>query len=357
MNDLAERWVAEEPGNLLARDLLSSSYRKLADEQKLAGDNPAARLNYHKAIAIGRALLAAEPGNFLFKRHLATAADDLAGVAESQDQIAEARSLFEEAERLFGEQVAADPEDIESQFRLLRVQSRHASLERDDLHFPRASELFRSALQGLLRLDQQSRSGGGKGVKQREIRALKAEIVACDLAPTLLGDLAAVRARPAGEACLLLRIRIRAMAAESREAEVVETARALCDLAVDAAEDLNAQAHALVACVHQLDHPRWPTPPSTQRQAVRQRCADRAMDALNLALDSGLDDVQTIATDAILSPLRAHPGYPKLIERLRDPRRPLPRADKAPMEVPGSVDRGSARLVAPQDLSNLQRPK
>ena len=46
MNGLAERWVADEPDNTLARDLLSSSYRKLADEpqtrQRLRGGLAAA---------------------------------------------------------------------------------------------------------------------------------------------------------------------------------------------------------------------------------------------------------------------------------------------------------------------------
>ena len=80
MHDLAERWVNDEPANLSARDLLASSYRKLADERRIVGDHDAARRNYLKAIAIGHEVLAADPGNFIFKRHLATAADDLAGV-------------------------------------------------------------------------------------------------------------------------------------------------------------------------------------------------------------------------------------------------------------------------------------
>ena len=116
----------------------------------------AARDNYLKAIAIGHEVLAADPGNFIFKRHLATAADDLAGVAQSQGQIAEARALFEEAQRLLAEQVEADPEDLESQFRLVRVELRLARLERDDLQFARAAELFGQALEGRQRLNQKS---------------------------------------------------------------------------------------------------------------------------------------------------------------------------------------------------------
>src|SRR5262249_60984667 len=91
MHDLALQWTKAEPGNVLARNLLASSYRKLADERKLVEDFAGARTHYRQAIATGREVLAAEPRNGSYKYQLAVAIDDLAGVALVEGQVAEAR--------------------------------------------------------------------------------------------------------------------------------------------------------------------------------------------------------------------------------------------------------------------------
>jgi serine/threonine-protein kinase len=318
MHDLAEDWVQVEPANLLARDLLATSYRKLADERKLVGDYPAARAYYESAIAIGRNSLASDPGNFVFKRCLAMASDDLAGVAQHQGRILEARALFEESQRLFTEQAAVDPDDLESQSRLMLVESRAARLERDELQFARAAELFRQAARRGQQLGSQV-EGGISWRKGQGIYWLKAEIAACELAPKALADPGFALTRPPAEACLLLMIRVRALAGEGRESDALEAAGALCDLAVNGAADLYLQAQALSACVCQLDDGRWTGTPAPEREALRKRCADRAIATLTLAAQRGFEDVDPSPLQDILSPLRAHPGYQKLANRLRGP--------------------------------------
>src|SRR5262249_28075360 len=61
MHDLAHRWVAEEPAQNQARDLLASALRKLADLQKFDKDFASATQTYERAIEIGEALVRAEP--------------------------------------------------------------------------------------------------------------------------------------------------------------------------------------------------------------------------------------------------------------------------------------------------------
>jgi tetratricopeptide (TPR) repeat protein len=318
MHDLAQEWVQIEPSNYLARDLLATSYRKLADERKLVGDYPAARAYYQSAIAIGRNALASEPENFVFKHHLAVAIDDLAGVAQNQGRSAEARSLFEESARLFTDQAAADPEDVESQFRLMHTLSRWARLERDELQFDRAAELFRQAAQRQEQLDS-PREGGTSGPRAWAISRLKAEVAACDLAPKALADPGFALSRPPAEACLLLMIRVRALAGQGREADALAAAAALCDLAVHDTPDLYLQAQALSACVRQLDDGRWAGRPEPGRAALRTRCADRAIAALTSAAGRGLEGVSPSAIQDVLWPLRGYPGYEKLADRLREP--------------------------------------
>jgi tetratricopeptide (TPR) repeat protein len=325
MHELAEHWVQAEPANLLARDLLATSYRKLADERKLVGDYPAARADYQSAIAIGRKALALDPDNFVFKRHLAVATDDLAGSAQHQGRIDEARALFEESERLFTEQVTADPEDFESQLRLMHVQSRAARLERDELQFARAAELFHRALELMVRLERAGRLAGSAQLKERQLRELREEITACELGPAALDDLDAVRSRRLREACLLLPIRVRALLGQRRNGEAIEAAKALCDLQMEAGEDFCAQARAICACLRHLDDPRWSASASPEWQALRPRCVDRAMNALTLAIERGFDEVTATASEDILASLRGHPGYQKLIDRLGRPPRPSDR--------------------------------
>ena len=62
MESLAERWIADEPANVLARDQLATSHRKIADVRKLAGDDVAARAEYVKAVDLGRELLLGRAG-------------------------------------------------------------------------------------------------------------------------------------------------------------------------------------------------------------------------------------------------------------------------------------------------------
>jgi hypothetical protein len=118
---------------------------------------------------------------------------------------------------------------------------------------------------------------------------------------------------------------VRALTGQGREVDALAAAEALCNLAVQDAPDLYLQAQALSACVRQLDDSRLAAASQAQagarREALRGRCADRAIAALTLALQRGLEDVSSSALQDILSPLRTHPGYEKLADQLREPGR------------------------------------
>ena len=90
-------------------------------------------------------------------------------------------------------------------------------------------------------------------------------------------------------------------------------------MTVKEAADLYLQAQALAACLRQLDDHRGTTPQEPGWQTLRRRCADRAIASLTLAIERGLDNTQAIAYDDALTPLRGHPGYQKLADRLGPP--------------------------------------
>jgi len=318
MHDLAAHWVADEPLNVTARDLLSSSYRKLADERKLVHDYKGARPHYQKAIAFSREVVAAEPRNVAFKQHLALAVDDLAGVAAAQSQFDEARALFREAEQLCTEQIEADPENVDLQLRLVHTVSRLADLERDSLQFARAAGLYRCAFDRLEKLQSEGSLDGRENYRERRVEMLRTEIAGCESAIAALGDFDMVRARPLREACALLPIRVRVMAARGEFAEAFRAASALCDVRAESAGDLYALACALGACVGRLDSDAWPAAVAAERQSLSLRCAERGVAALSLALDHGFDGGRAPAADAALAFLRKGSGYAKLWERHRD---------------------------------------
>ena len=152
MQDLAARWVADQPVDVHARDYLAASYRKLGDLRKFERDFSAARSGYERAIAIGRQVLKDDPGSLPFKAHLGLGLDDLAGVARSQGKTDEARKLFQEAEQLYSELVQSDPELLESRFTLLHTRFNQAKMEEDELQFVRAAEIWQQMRDQLVKL-------------------------------------------------------------------------------------------------------------------------------------------------------------------------------------------------------------
>jgi tetratricopeptide (TPR) repeat protein len=313
MHDLAERWVADVPDDNRARGLLATSYRKLGDAKKLAGDFEAACANYRQAIEIGEKILDADSGDLRSKGDLAAALDDLAGVVYSQRQLGESRALYAKAERLFLERLEADPDDLDTQNRLVHLQTDLARLEADESQFDRAVATAEGALDRLRRLERQGRIGGPAG------QNLVAAIGDYRRAPEVLADLAAVRARPPREACRLLALCARVTAARGLPAEFLAAAGSLCDLEVDGAADSFEQALGLGSCLDDFDARPWPDANAAERQALRQRCADRAAAALARSVERGFRDVRRLEEDPDLTRVRRHPEYRRLVARLQDP--------------------------------------
>jgi tetratricopeptide (TPR) repeat protein len=314
--DLCAKWVALDPANTRFKDVLASCHRKLADMKKLAKEYAAAKDEYLEAIALGREVVAAEPGNLLYETHLSLALQDLASVTQLRHERAEARPLLEEAERLFTEVEAADPEDQLVQLHLVRALCDLARLERDEMQYTKAAELFRRALRRLSRLEREGRLEGRPGFRYEQIPALRQEIANCEGAPVALGALDAIVAQPSRVACQLLLLRARLLTAQGRQLDVLAAAEALCGVDADTVEDLYALARSLAASISCLDDVRWPGPPAPAHQLLRQRCADRAVAALTRVSALDLEALRSMAAEPDLAPIRQHPGYRQLIERL-----------------------------------------
>jgi tetratricopeptide (TPR) repeat protein len=316
--------VAEEPANHRARDLLSSSYRKLGDLRKFAKDYAAARHEYSRAIQIGKALIGAEPGNFEFQTHLAIALDDLAGVSRSEGRLDDARQLLVEAEQLFAALVEADPEHLESRLSLLHTRWNRATLERDEAHFAEAAQRIRRIRDQTRELQRAGRLEGHPPAFADD-RTLTVEIQICEAAPGALRDLAFARSQPPSVAARLLWLHARASSAENAWSRLPAVAESLRTLDARDPEDLLNLARALSRLISDLDSGCWPQLAAGDRLALRSPCADRAVAHLRRAIERGLRDPDRLHGGEFDS-LSHHPGYREILERPRP--RPPGRTDR-----------------------------
>ncbi len=90
----------------------------------------------------------------------------------------------------------------------------------------------------------------------------------------------------------------------------------MCDSEATQVEELYVKARSLGACLTYLDDDANPGLPTDHRQALRQRCSDRSLAALDQAAALGFRDLLRLQTDDAFTSLRSHPGYAQLISRL-----------------------------------------
>ena len=133
-------------------------------------------------------------------------------------------------------------------------------------------------------------------------------------------DLDFARSQPIRLACSLLVHRAKLMATRGDKIAFIATVNALCD--VEAKDKVGllkvAQAHA--ECLGILEPIRSPGLSDSERQALKQRCADRGITALTLAIDQGYDNVRRLHGDprdvGILWNFHNYSDFRNLVERM-----------------------------------------
>jgi hypothetical protein len=145
--------------------------------------------------------------------------------------------------------------------------------------------------------------------------------------PRAFKDLDYARSQPIRLACMLLSKRAEVMASRGDRTELVATIDALCSLEPGDKVSLLKLADACAACVPSLHQLRAPGLSDQDRKALQQRCADRAIAALALAIELGFKDVHLTKERVLpprgwskravhLDPLRAYPAFGALIDRV-----------------------------------------
>jgi hypothetical protein len=134
-------------------------------------------------------------------------------------------------------------------------------------------------------------------------------------------DLDFARSEPIRLAWLLLIHRAKLMANRRDNTELIATLNAICDLEANGKDNLRKLARARAECLDILDPDYSPSLSDSERQALRQRCTDRWIATLSLAIEQGFNNVSQLEDDlwdaGVLDKLRDHPEYPQLVEKMK----------------------------------------
>ena len=304
MQRLAERWIADEPADLFARDQLATSHRKIADCRKLAGDDLAARAEYEKAIGLGQALISADPANVDVKLHLALALDDQAVTLRRLGLFEEAGPLLREAEQHFTDLLRTDPEDIDNRMRLHQTQYHVGCLEMDQLKVDAARVHLRQACDGITTLDREGMLEGRPREKDQLLPSFLSELAACDAVAATPANLKTLRLAARAGSYRLLRIHFGLLATAGRFDDLPAAAEALCVMEARGPENLYQLGRSLAWCAGRLDQlaATAATPDSEAVRKLRQRLADRAVAVLLRAASDGLALPARLDVDGFLAP-------------------------------------------------------
>jgi eukaryotic-like serine/threonine-protein kinase len=317
MESLAERWIGDEPANILARDQLATSHRKIADVRKLAGDHVAARTEYSKAVKLGHELLSADRKNLDVTLHLALALDDQAMTLRKLGLLDEAAPLEREAEGFFNELVEADPEDVDNRVRLYQTRYNLGCLEMDRLQLAAGTAHIGEALDGLTALDREGKLDGRPRDKGQLLPRFEIEKAACLALAALPARSDAFRATPAAELYRWLRIQVGLLLVGGKLGDVPAAADALCAMSASDPEELYELGRSIAWCAGRIDRSGADRAASLNLKTIREKLAERAVTAVEHAASSGLGHLDRVEFDGFLEPVREHPGIRRITESLR----------------------------------------
>jgi hypothetical protein len=318
--ELARRWAADEPANEVPKKLILEIEVKQGDAHWLiAHDWSETRAHYLKAIAIARGLVADSPDRLQDQFALAIPLLNLGDFTLQAGHPAEAKPLLREAERLGTMLAKADPDTIAYQLLVLEAQSVIAGTDIAEARYAEAAARLRPAIEQLQSLKNEGKLEGQPNYGIQYIQFWKGNLAYCEAAPRALKDVASVRSHPPGMAIRLLRLRARTLTGPADGPGLVATVEATFQILFSEIDDLLHLAAFSAECINSFDAIRAAGPPGLDYAAVRSRCADRGIAALSQALDRGYKEAFRLETDEIYKPLRSHPGFRPLIERMSRP--------------------------------------
>ena len=315
--DLGRRWAADEPKSVRAKESIMMSEVKLADAYGLlVHDWPSSRLHYFAAIDICRQLVAAQEGRPYHRRSLAFTLVNFVELAIVLRHTEEARPLILEAVRLATGLVDSDPDQVDNQILLAEAQAHAAGVDGAEAKYEEAAERLRPALERLNRLKSEGKLQGYPSYEVEFVQRWADDLTYFESATRALKDAAFVRSHRPDMALRLLNLRLKTLTGRRDWPGLAATAEASCDMQSSDAGTLNEIARICAACIEAMDAFSLAGGSAGDRQALRRRCGDRGVAALSSAIDLGWNDAQYLARADEMKPLRDHPGFRALIERL-----------------------------------------
>ncbi len=321
--ELARRWTHDQPHYEWISPVILEIEAKMGDGLwLLAHDWNGARGHYLEAIDIARRLVAENPDRLQNQVALAMPLVNLGEYTLQAGHPTEARSLLREAEQIAGRLAKADPNTIAYQLLPLEVQALIAGTEMAEGRYEQAARLLRPAIERLQSLKDQGKLEGQPIYGIQYLRFWKNDLAYFEAAPSVLKDAASVRLHPPDIAIKLLRFRARTLKDRGDRPGLVSTVDTASAIQCRSADEMLDLAAFYAECINSFDAIQSATPPGPDNTDVRSRCAGLGIAALAQAVDHGFRDAHRLETNDRFKPLRSHPGFRPLIERMQQPATP-----------------------------------
>jgi serine/threonine protein kinase len=317
LQSLARAWAVAEPASAEAKYFAVTSYEKLAALAGESGDRLTARDYCRKALEIWIALAAADPRNRAYRRNLMATLDHLGAVGLDLDDVEAAREPIQSAHRLAKHVADADPENLQAQCDLVDTCYDCGQIEQTALRFAGALPWYNQAQDVLRRLEARGKLADRPLNSRERLEQVQKAIVLCTESLRAVMELSFALTQPARMAHELLLARFRVLMSRARYGEAAETAETLCRLTRSDADDLYDLARTCLLCGTSIAPGKKPAELTREEQAIRQRCTERAVEALAQAVEQGYTDVGRLQADGAFTLIRKHAGYQAVIDRLR----------------------------------------
>ena len=315
---LAQQWAIDEPNNSAPKKLILESEVKLGDAYWLVNmDWEECRSHYFKAIAIARGLVAESPSQIQEQYALALPLLNLGEYSLRAGHSEAARPLLREAEKIGKALADLDHETLNYQLLCLEAQAELAGSEMAEGNYLEAARLMRQALEKLKALKNEGKLEGQPIYGIQYIGFWKSDLDYYEEAPRVLKDISHVKSKPPRQAIKLLRFRARMLKRQGDLADLIATVDAAREIPCHSVDEMLDLAAFFADSIKSFDAIQSVSPKPQENTAVRSRCFDLGLAAMSRAIDNGLQSAQHLLSDERLKPLRAHPEFPKLLDRMR----------------------------------------
>ena len=230
-----------------------------------------------------------------------------------------ARTCFNETRNLFLEEETRDPENRGVQLNLAVIDTNLGNLDLSEDRFADAARHYEAARDRLTRLDRAGNLDDQYTIREVYLPGSARLLDLCKAAEQVLEKPEVAERFPVVHRSFLLCLRVRQLARRSgMSADLLATARRVCELEASEHDDLLAKAIACVRCGKVIDQLRGAGPGTKEIDETRKLCREQALDAMNKVFPMSAFGIIRLEHVGDYRPLREDPEIMALIARQKE---------------------------------------